>query len=238
MGFPKEIREQALIACKRHCVLCEKEKGVNVECHHIVPHAKGGSDTFDNCIPLCFDCHSLVGSYNPTHPKGNKFSADELKIRRDSFYERVEAGEFPKYVNTSAGNDEDRRLYEEIKSIFKSPNLKDYLTEVDLGNDFDNSIFTPLNKLMYTNDDPDYEFVDCEIEEYRKRLMKAVNEFLNYKATNTLSTNLGTQAIYTWKNDDYDFQESSHINMKFNDLATAIWVAYKALISVCKRKLN
>ena len=42
MGFPKEIRDQALIACKRHCVLCECEKGVNVECHHIIPRADGG----------------------------------------------------------------------------------------------------------------------------------------------------------------------------------------------------
>ena len=61
MGFSKEVRDQALLACKRHCVLCECDKGVNIECHHIIPHADGGDDTFDNCIPLCFDCHSIVG---------------------------------------------------------------------------------------------------------------------------------------------------------------------------------
>ena len=96
MGFPKEVRERALIACKRHCVLCEKNKGVGIECHHIVPKAQGGEDTFDNCIPLCFECHMAVGLYNPQHPKGNKFSPNELKIRRDNFYKRVEMGEFPK----------------------------------------------------------------------------------------------------------------------------------------------
>nr|DAD77035.1 MAG TPA: HNH endonuclease [Siphoviridae sp. ctquf9] len=36
MGSPKEV----MIACKRHCVLCEKDKRVNVECHHIIPVPK------------------------------------------------------------------------------------------------------------------------------------------------------------------------------------------------------
>ena len=238
MGFPKEIKEKALIACKRHCVLCEREKGVNVECHHIIPRANGGLDTFENCIPLCFDCHSKVGAYNPMHPKGNKFSSEELKIRRDSFYQRVADGEFPKYADNAGCNNEDKVLYQKIKELFQSPNLKYYLTEVDLGNDFDNRIFYPLNQLMQYNDDPDYEFVDYEVEAYRKRLFAAVNEFLNYKAINTFPTNIGTQAIYTWKNDDYDFEERLHINMEFNDLATAIWDAYKAFVSICKRKLS
>lgn len=238
MGFPKEVRNQALIACKRHCVLCEKDKGINVECHHIVPRSKGGPDTFENCIPLCFDCHSMVGSYNSDHPKGNKFSSEELKSRRDSFYNRVSSGEFPKLEINNMSSETDKKLYEEIKAIFKSPNLKYYLTEVDLGNDFDNSIFLPLNQLMFLSDDPDYEFVDYEIEDYRKKLFEAINEFLSYKAVNTFPTNLGTQAIYTWKNDDYNFQESIHINMEFNNLATAVWDAYKAFVSVAKRKLN
>lgn len=238
MGFPKEIRDQVLIACKRHCVLCECEKGVNVECHHIIPRADGGPDTFENCIPLCFDCHSKVGAYNPKHPKGNKFSPTELKIRRDSFYQRVANGEFPKYVNNAGVNAEDKILYQKIKELFQSPNLMYYLTEYDLGNDFDNRVFYPFHQLLSYNDDPDYEFVDYEIESYKRNLFDSVNSFLSYKATNTFPTNIGTQAIYTWKNDDYDFKESIHINIEFNNLATAVWDAYKAFISICKRKLN
>ena len=91
---------------------------------------------------------------------------------------------------------------------------------------------------MQYNDDPDYEFVDYEVETYKKRLFAVVNEFLNYKAINTFPTNIGTQVIYTWKDDDYDFEEKLRINTEFNNLATAIWDAYKAFISICKRKLN
>ncbi|WP_026659870.1 HNH endonuclease [Butyrivibrio sp. AC2005] len=85
------VKEEALLACKRYCCLCEEYKGINIEVHHIIPKSQHGTDTFDNAIPLCFDCHSMVGSYNPKHPKGNRFSVNELKTIRDSFYNKVEA---------------------------------------------------------------------------------------------------------------------------------------------------
>ena len=69
-------------------------------------------------------------------------------------------------------------------------------------------------------------------------MFNAIVEFLMYKATNTFPTRHGTQAIYTWENDDYDDKERAHINMEFNDLATAVWTAYKSFVKVCKRKLN
>jgi len=60
-----------------------------MELHHIVPKYENGTDTFDNCIPLCFDCHADVGSYNPKHPKGRKFTSTELKGHRDNWYAKV-----------------------------------------------------------------------------------------------------------------------------------------------------
>ena len=33
-------------------------------------------------------------------------------------------------------------------------------------------------------------------------------------------------------------KEIRDINMEFNDLATAVWTAYKSFVKVCKRKLN
>ena len=32
-----------------------------MELHHIKQVAYGGEDTFENCIPLCFDCHADMG---------------------------------------------------------------------------------------------------------------------------------------------------------------------------------
>ena len=110
-----EVKEKALICCKRHCCICGKSKGLNIEVHHIVPKGSGGPDTFDNAIPLCFDCHSTVGSYNPLHPKGNKYSPKELKQLRDDFYEYVKSHPFEEtpHIETTystAINDEQNNL--------------------------------------------------------------------------------------------------------------------------------
>ena len=48
-----------------------------MELHHIVHESSGGKSVFDNCIPLCFDCHAEAGHYNPKHPKGTKYSPSE-----------------------------------------------------------------------------------------------------------------------------------------------------------------
>ena len=86
MPFPHEIRLTALLKCQRHCCLCGERKHTQdgMPPHHL--EAEGGSNEFENCIPLCFDCHGEVMAYNPKHPKGTRYSSEELKRRRDDFY--------------------------------------------------------------------------------------------------------------------------------------------------------
>lgn len=91
MSFPPKIKTKALIACGRCCCLCKKFCGTNIEVHHIIPQAQGGDNSFENAIPLCFDCHAEVERYNPSHPKGNKYKPDELKKLRDEWYSQIEA---------------------------------------------------------------------------------------------------------------------------------------------------
>lgn len=88
MSFSQRVAERALVASGRHCVLCNQYRGTKIELHHIVPRARGGDDEFDNCIPLCFDCHADVEHYNPNHPRGRRFTATELRAHRDAWYER------------------------------------------------------------------------------------------------------------------------------------------------------
>ena len=47
-------------------------------------------DTFENCIPLCFDCHADMGKADPKHPKGKHYSESELIQHRDSWYKKIE----------------------------------------------------------------------------------------------------------------------------------------------------
>lgn len=88
MGFPTSVADDVLVRCGRHCCLCGKYMGQKIELHHIKQVADGGEDTADNCIPLCFDCHAEVKSYNPHNPKGRRFTEKELKGHRDKCYER------------------------------------------------------------------------------------------------------------------------------------------------------
>ena len=60
-----------------------------MEVHHIRARADGGTDTYDNAIPLCFDCHAEVRQYDPKHPKGIRFTEKELVQHRDNWYKTI-----------------------------------------------------------------------------------------------------------------------------------------------------
>jgi len=95
MGFTPKIKEDILVASARHCCVCHRYKGVKIEIHHIIPKEQGGEDTFENAIPVCFDCHSDAGHYFAKHPKGTKFSIKELKKHKESWFKIVEKNSIP-----------------------------------------------------------------------------------------------------------------------------------------------
>ena len=82
--FSEEDKVTVLLWSARHCCLCGQQKGVGIEIAHLDPKR---SD-IDNAIPLCFDCHAAIGHYNREHPRGRKYSIDELKATRDQIYEQ------------------------------------------------------------------------------------------------------------------------------------------------------
>lgn len=92
MSFSPEVKSKMFTRCMRHCCLCRKQCGTNIEAAHIIDEAAGGSNDEDNGIPVCFDCHQEIGAYRDSHPKGNKFRPEELKQRRDMVCEVVATG--------------------------------------------------------------------------------------------------------------------------------------------------
>lgn len=113
MPFPKEVKEKAAVACNRCCCICHEFKGIKLEFHHIKQEARGGENTFDNCIPLCFDCHADMGGVNPKHPKGNAYSEKELRMHRDKWYEQCST----KATTLEEATDED------IDALFRNKTL-------------------------------------------------------------------------------------------------------------------
>ena len=144
MGFEKEIKEQAAIASKRICCICKKFCGRNMEFNHIVPRSQGGEDTFENCIPVCFDCHSDVGHYNIKHPKGNKYSQQELTIYRDEHYQKVKEGYYDN-VKYDDYDEEDIRIIKSIKGVLIELEIIDDIEKNSFDIGFDNRIFNNVD---------------------------------------------------------------------------------------------
>lgn len=115
MSFSPKVKEDALVACRRCCALCEKFCGLKIELHHIKPAAEGRDDTFENCIPLCLDHHVEVGQrYNTKHPKGTKYTEKELKRIRDDFYIKIQSKNSSSIISEALSKN-----YEKILVVLK-----------------------------------------------------------------------------------------------------------------------
>jgi hypothetical protein len=70
-----------------------------METDHIRPVAEGGNDSISNAIPVCFDCHAEIHSYNDKHPRGRKFTSRELERHKEQWLklcsERPPSAPFP-----------------------------------------------------------------------------------------------------------------------------------------------
>ena len=82
--FTDDTKRKCLLWSDRHCCLCGKVCGTDIEIAHI---GQPEDNDIENAIPLCYDCHAKIGRYNVEHPRGNKYKPDELKARRDQIYE-------------------------------------------------------------------------------------------------------------------------------------------------------
>jgi len=56
LAFSKELKKQVRKEQKGVCADCG-EKPKKLEIHHIIPQSMGGSDTRDNAVGLCPNCH-------------------------------------------------------------------------------------------------------------------------------------------------------------------------------------
>lgn len=94
-NFSQQIKNRVLLWCNRHCCLCGKDCGTDIEVHHVIEPKYGGTNNIDNAFPLCYDCHSLVSKYNLGHPRGNKYQVKELKARREEIFDKYTSDLIP-----------------------------------------------------------------------------------------------------------------------------------------------
>lgn len=240
MPFPNKVKEQAFISSGRHCVLCHKYCGIKIEAHHIKPHSKGGEDTLDNCIPLCFDCHCEVGSYNSEHPKGNKFSESELIAHRDNWYNRISNNDG--YYKISYKNT-DLKTFETINE-FIPIELIDIFRNQDFGNSFYNNILSTMDRIIFRFENrPGDEFLDTELEGIRAEILMDIKKFaiMILEYTDCREGNMDLNYIPFDEMTLLQNREATNIyrerRNEMNELSTHIAVRYDDLIRLARRKL-
>ena len=85
MSFDRNEVANLLVKCHRRCCICHRFCGSKMEIDHIIQKADGGSDEISNGIAVCFDCHAEIHHYNTRHPKGRKFTPEEIRGHKNQW---------------------------------------------------------------------------------------------------------------------------------------------------------
>ena len=249
MSFPQKVAEEALSRCGRCCCICHKFCGTKMELHHIKQKAYGGEDTLDNCIPLCFDCHSDMGKADPNHSKGKHYSEEELRLHRDSWFSRAEA--ILPHSPEKRIRKEDVELFETICKTF-TPDIIYWLKDAELSGSHPYDVFDPLYTFLRNRDDPFSEFLNFEMEKLRGNLLDTLQTFLSFLGANTFGRLTGDNSIqvtrlwmltnedFTPRSMTYDEAYSQYHEeaQTLNSLATAVWRVYQEFVRQGRRILS
>lgn len=238
MGFPAKVREDALVASGRHCSLCHRFRGTKIEVHHIKLPGDGGDDSFDNVIPLCFDCHADMRSYDHKHPKGTKYSESELKRHRDSWYNKVEQN--IGLASRSEIVETDKKVFQLIAAILPWNGSIQFLRENNFaGFAFRSDRLNDLITFVHECNNPILEFVDPDLEGLRANVLDSIKEFMTKVSIETwlLPHNAELQQVPPeW---EIEQPERFHSVVKFlHDKADDICNGYDSLIKTAVRKLG
>lgn len=241
MSFPKNIADEALVACGRSCCICHVFCGTKIELHHIQPKSKGGNDTFDNCIPLCFNCHADMGK--PGHYKGNSYTGRELKMHRDKWYARKEKAVLTSEIVCEA----DKKQFEAICSLFA--NTKYILKDHDMATAFYQKDIEELLHYADSFDDPFLMFIDADLEMMRSQLLlqlrKCADDFRELLFWNE-GPNQNLCVSHQWLHSHGKIEDtSSEMIQAFKDevcrltqVAAATWEAYVFFVKQIRFRIN
>jgi hypothetical protein len=241
MPFPPNVAEKGLLDCGRCCCICHKFCGFKIELHHIVQKSEGGKDSYENCIPLCLDCHAEVKAYNPKHPKGRKYTETELIEHRNRWYEKIRNKNFllihPECIEL------DRKLFLKIKQIL--PVIEGSIAFIR------NHTYTSpwllkehddLKKYKSYCQNPDFEFIDLDLEIHKCRLTESIEEFLEILFTIGFTTDRWTKEyreMAVYPDIKYSKVEIHHKAIEdIHNAANSVCSAYDALIRLGRRKLG
>lgn len=236
MSFPASVKDEALVACGRHCCICHRFCGLKIEIHHIKPKASGGPDTFENAIPLCFDCHADMRTYDSKHPKGTKYSEIELKKFRDNWYEKIKNSSRVVLENSL---ETDKEIYKKLLEILPWNGSLAFINENNFaGFSFRVDNLNQLTAFQYLCDNPAFEFIDTDLESLKAELLNRINSFQRLIGYNTFPTkNMGFNHVPP----EWEIENPKHFDSVVDEIhqnAKSIVSTYQQLTRMGTRKLG
>ena len=237
MPFSDRVKEQALVSSGRHCCVCHKFCGIKLELHHIVLGSEGGADTYDNCIPLCFDCHADMKSYDHKHPKGLKYTANELKIHRDKWYQKISRTSlFNLSIETVPA---DIITYSWIIEKLPWDGPMKWLRDTDLAGSIWKGHFGYFRVFLDGVDNPNREFFDADLEGLRATFVLQLNKMMDLISLNIFHVegkdNVMQLAAF-WRHDDEE--RFAKLMQSVHSSADLVVQAYRNLVREAELRLR
>lgn len=209
-----------------------------MEVHHIKQRSEGGADTLDNAISLCFDCHGDMRSYDHNHPKGLKYTRNELVRRRDEWYAIVkQKGKTSKNESVS---ETDKTVFHHLTKILPWNGSILFIRDNNFaGFSFDSN---RLNDLYFFKDacsNPSFKFEDSVLEQERSTLLLHLNDFV--RAIGRYTFRVNNTESHSSVLQEWEFSQPEQFEIAVNAIhqaATAAYAAYERLVSGGKTKLG
>ena len=237
MPFPSNIKEDALVACGRCCCICHKFCGTKIEVHHIREESEGGDNTADNAIPLCFDCHADMRSYDHKHPKGNKYSVSELKRHRDNWYEKIKGN--IGVADRQSVVETDKQVYEILVKVLPWDGTISFIRANNFaGFSFELARLDDLYECKHQCKNPAFEFIDPDLEALRASLLELIDEYTMTIGVETFPThNAGWNSVP----EEWELEQPERFHRvvtKLDETAGQIVNTYGSLVKTATRKLG
>jgi len=216
-----------------------------MELHHISQQADGGTDDADSCIPVCFDCHAEIGHYNSQHPKGRKYTANELKAHRDKWFHKVASSEGQRSSADEKLRQVDQALFAELRSVLPYEGSIRFLRHHDFGGGFWHSSIEEVYQFIDWAADPGREFFDVDIEASKASLYGVAVEFRKLITNNTwvdrLNEHSAVEGDY-WQSVPHEWIEHQperfdKTEREINDAADVVCKSYESLVRIGWRRL-
>jgi hypothetical protein len=176
-------------------------------------------------------------SYDFKHPKGTKYSADELRQHRDRWYEKVAAGGglTPRAEHVEV----DRQVFTSFQELVPYYPALEYLKDRNFaGHSFERAPFDSLFRYAYYGNRVEYEFLDPELESARGEFVSALRRFTALLAQNTWETH--RSGFYTvppeWE--ETQPERFERVVDEIHNAANALEEAYGMLIRSARRRLG